>query len=84
MAYEYAAVGSALQMVNLTGQATNTTTTWGYDDRYRLTNETVIVDDASSFVNRSTDYIWDAADNRLSNHPGYRYSAQPSSYPVAW
>jgi hypothetical protein len=70
MAYEYDAVGSAREMVqdswNLVGQTTNATTYWEYDDRYRLTSETVTVDDASSCVNRRTDYPWDHADNRLS------------------
>ena len=66
MAYTYDLVGSALQMVqtssNLTGKAQDAVTTWEYDDRYRLTAETV--DDASSFVRR-TEYEWDSADNRL-------------------
>jgi RHS repeat-associated protein len=70
MTYEYDAVGSARQMIqnswNLSGQATNTTTSWEYDDRYRLTNETVEVTDSSSTVNTSTAYTWDSADNRLS------------------
>ncbi len=35
----------------------------GYNDRYRLTNETVVVGGSSS---TSTSYAWDHADNRLS------------------
>jgi RHS repeat-associated protein len=70
MTYEYDAVGSALKMTQssnpeLTGPQ-DAVTTWLYDDRYRLTNETVIVDGASSFVTNSTAYAWDDADNRLS------------------
>ena len=67
MAYEYDLVGSALQMEqtssNLVGQAQNATTTWGYDDRYRLTNETVAIVGGTTSV---SSYTWDAADNRLS------------------
>lgn len=68
MAYEYDLVGSALKMVqtssNLDGKAQGAVTTWAYDDRYRLTNETVCTAGISPATN-ATSYTWDDADNRL-------------------
>jgi YD repeat-containing protein len=71
MDYLYDAVGSARQMVqnswNLTGKAQDAVTTWSYDNRYRLTNETVItVGGVGGPATNSTSYSWDSADNRLS------------------
>jgi len=63
--YHYDAVGSALWMGQTAPGETiggvsigDHETKWEYDDRYRLTDETV--DDAR------TEYAWDDADNRLS------------------
>jgi len=71
MTYQSTAVGSALQMEQtssgLSANAPAALTTWGYDDRYRLTNETVtILSPSASNVQHSTTYSWDDADNRLS------------------
>ena len=72
MEYEYDLVGSALKMEqnswNLDGQAQDAVTLWSYDDRYRLTNETVVTWGGLSSLptTNATSYTWDAADNRLS------------------
>lgn len=66
MAYEYDLVGSALKMTQESGNLTGTkdaTTTWTYDDRYRLKTEAV---DVVGGTNSVTSYAWDNADNRLS------------------
>jgi RHS repeat-associated protein len=67
MYYQYDAVGSAMEMEQdswcLDGQAQDATTTWSYDDRYRLTNETIVVEGGNT---TETSYMWDDADNRES------------------
>ncbi len=69
MDYTYDAVGSARRMdqgsYGLDGKAQDALTEWTYDDRYRLTNETVVTMNGSTNITNSTVYAWDAADNRL-------------------
>ena len=67
-AYFYDAVGSMRRMEqtrsdSLSGKVPEAVYTWSYDDRYRLTNETVVTNDVAMY---STYYSWDHADNRLS------------------
>jgi len=84
MTYQYDAVGSALQMVQNTWNLdtevpTTVTNLWAYDDRYRLTNETVtILSPSASNVQHSTTYSWDNADNRLSKEASVNGSSTSS------
>ncbi|WP_168433644.1 RHS repeat-associated core domain-containing protein [Pontiella sulfatireligans] len=67
MAYEYDLVGSALKMAQTSANLLGTqdaVTTWEYDDRCRLTAETVALD--SDPASTRTEYTWDNADNRRS------------------
>jgi YD repeat-containing protein len=70
MQYQYDAVGSAREMnqtsSGLSGQATDATTYWQYDARYRLLNETQVMDVLSGPVTNIYVYGWDAADNRTN------------------
>ena len=65
LGYIYDAVGSARMMNqqswNLAGKASDATTYWQYDGRYRLTNETIAVVGGTT---SSSSYAWDNADNR--------------------
>jgi len=83
MQYQYDAVGSALKMTQdfngLNDKAKDATTTWAYDDRYRLTNETVVtVGQAFQPATNSTAYSWDNASNTLQT------SADMNDYTDQW